>query len=257
MDKLNEHTDKIACQTCHIPEYARNDIGTEMSWDWSQATVMGPNGKPTSRKDSAGRRAFDSKKGAWVWESYVIPEYRWYNGVSTYKVIGDKIDPTKVVQINDVGGSPNAPDSRIWPTKVHRGKQPYDTVNNVLTVQHTAGEDDTALWHNYDWGKAITTGMKAAGLPFSGKYGFVSTEMTWPITHMVAPKGDALTCAQCHSKNGRLKGIEGVYMPSRDSNPWIDWLGWLAVAAATAGVALHALLRVWAHQRNLKEQKNA
>ncbi len=257
MDKLNDHTDKIACQTCHIPEYARNDIGTEMSWDWSQATVMGPNGKPTARKDSAGRRAFDSKKGAWVWEAYVIPEYRWYNGVSTYKVIGDKIDPTKVVQINDVGGSPNAPDSRIWPTKVHRGKQPYDTVNNVLTVQHTAGEDDTALWHNYDWGKAITTGMKAAGLPFSGKYGFVSTEMTWPITHMVAPKGDALTCAQCHSTHGRLKDIQGVYMPSRDSNPWIDWLGWLAVAAATAGVTLHALLRVWAHKRHLKEQKNA
>ena len=130
MARLNQHTDKLACQTCHIPEYARDEIGTELSWDWSQATIMGPDGKPTSRKDSAGRRAFDSKKGAWVWDSYVIPEYRWFNGVSTYKVIGDKIDPSKTVQINEVGGSPNDPDSRIWPTKVHRGKQPYDKVNN-------------------------------------------------------------------------------------------------------------------------------
>jgi octaheme c-type cytochrome (tetrathionate reductase family) len=245
MDILNLHTDKIACQTCHIPQYARDEVGTESSWDWSQATIMGPDGKPTSSKDSAGRRKFDSKKGAWVWDSYVIPEYRWYNGVSTYKVIGDKIDPSKTVQINDVGGSPNDPDSRIWPTKVHRGKQPYDKVNNYLTVQHTAGEDDTALWHNFDWQKAIGTGMKAAGLKYSGEYGFVNTEMTWPITHMVAPKHDALSCAQCHSNNGRMKGIEGVYMPSRDSNRLVDFVGWTLVVLSLIGIMIHGGLRIY------------
>ena len=249
MARLNQHTDKVACQTCHIPEYARDDIGTEMSWDWSQATVMGPDGKPISRKDSAGRRAFDSKKGAWVWDSFVVPEYRWFNGVSVYKVIGDKIDPSQTVQINEVGGSANDPDSRIWPTKVHRGKQPYDKVNKVLTVQHTAGEDDTALWQNYDWQKAIATGMKAAGLPYSGDYGFVSTEMTWPITHMVAPKEDALTCAQCHSKDGRLKGIQGVYMPSRDGNALLDTVGWTLALLTLIGVLLHGAVRIYAHKR--------
>jgi octaheme c-type cytochrome (tetrathionate reductase family) len=249
MARLNQHTDKVACQTCHIPEYARDDIGTEMSWDWSQATVMGPDGKPTSRKDSAGRRAFDSKKGAWVWDSFVVPEYRWFNGVSVYKVIGDKIDPSQTVQINEVGGSANDPDSRIWPTKVHRGKQPYDKVNKVLTVQHTAGEDDTALWQNYDWQKAITTGMKAAGLPYSGEYGFVITEMTWPITHMVAPKADALSCAQCHSKDGRLKGIQGVYMPSRDGNALLDTVGWALALLTLIGVMLHGAVRIYAHKK--------
>ncbi|MDP1635017.1 MAG: tetrathionate reductase family octaheme c-type cytochrome [Gallionellaceae bacterium] len=242
---LNQHTDKLACQTCHIPEYARNEIGTEASWDWSQATVMGPDGKPMVSKDSAGRRKFDTKKGTWVWDSYIIPEYRWYNGVSTYKVIGDKIDPSKTVQINDVGGGPNDADSRIWPTKVHRGKQPYDKVNNYLTVQHTAGEDHTALWHNYDWQKAIGAGMKAAKLPYSGEYGFVDTEMTWPITHMVAPKHDALSCAQCHSKNGRLDGIEGVYLPSRDSSKWLDMIGWTLVLLSLIGVLIHGGLRIY------------
>ncbi|MDO9054527.1 MAG: tetrathionate reductase family octaheme c-type cytochrome [Gallionella sp.] len=244
MSKLNQHTAKIACQTCHIPEYARNDIGTELSWDWSKATVMDEDGKPFVRKDSAGRRAFDSKKGAWVWDSYVIPEYRWLNGVSTYKVIGDKIDPGKTVQINEVGGSPDDPDSRIWPTKVHRGKQPYDTVNNTLTVQHTGGEDDTALWHNYDWQKAIRAGMKAANLPYSGKYDFVSTELTWPITHMVAPKEDALSCTQCHSKNGRLKDIQGVYMPSRDGNRLLDMAGWALALLTLIGVLIHGGIRI-------------
>ena len=246
---LNQHTDKLACQTCHIPEYARNQIGTESSWDWSLATQMGPDGKPMAYKDSAGRRAFDSKKGKWEWDSYVMPEYRWYNGYSDYKVIGDKIDPSKTVHINEVGGSPNDPDSRIWPVKVHRGKQPYDKVNNYLTVQHTAGEDHTALWHNYDWQKAIAAGMKAAKLPYSGEFGFVDTAMTWPITHMVAPKGDALSCAQCHSKNGRLKDIEGVYMPARDSNRWLDLIGWTLVVLTLFGVLMHGVLRLYASKK--------
>ncbi len=250
MAKLNEHTSKIACQTCHIPEFARNDIGTERSWDWSTATTMGPDGKPVVRKDSAGRRAFDSKKGTWVWESYVIPEYRWFNGASKYQVIGDKIDPSKTVQINEVGGSANDPDSRIWPTNVHRGKQPYDKVNLTLTIQHTGGEDDTALWHNYDWQKAIGAGMKAAGLPYSGQYDFVETEQTWPITHMVAPKGSALTCAQCHSENGRLKDVKGIYMPGRgDNNKLLDMAGWILSLLTLLGVLAHGAGRIYMNYR--------
>jgi octaheme c-type cytochrome (tetrathionate reductase family) len=249
MTKLNQHTDKIACQTCHIPAVARNEIGTELSWDWSDATKMGPDGKPLLRMDSAGRRAFDSRKGSFVWDSYVIPEYRWFNGIAKYKVIGDKIDPTQTVQINEFGGSANDPESRIWPVKVHRGKQPYDKINLTLTLQHTGGEDDTALWHNYDWQKAITTGMKAGGLPYSGEFGFVSTEHTWPITHMVAPKGDALSCAQCHSKNGRLKDVEGVYIPARDGSKVLDILGWTLALLALMGVFVHGGIRIIAAKR--------
>jgi octaheme c-type cytochrome (tetrathionate reductase family) len=252
MARLNEHTEKIACQTCHIPEFARDSIGTERSWDWSQATTMGPDGKPFVKKDSGGRRAFDSKKGAWVWETYVIPEYRWFNGQSRFKVIGDKIDPTKIVRINEVGGGPNDPDSRIWPTNVHRGKQPYDKVNNYLTLQHTGGEDDTALWHNYDWQKAITAGMKAGGLPYSGEFGFVETEQTWPITHMVAPKGDALTCAQCHDAKtgGRLKDVKGIYMPGRgDNNKLLDMGGWAIALLTLIGVLIHGAGRIYMSKR--------
>ncbi|MDD5250431.1 MAG: tetrathionate reductase family octaheme c-type cytochrome [Rhodocyclaceae bacterium] len=242
--KLNDHARKVACQTCHIPEYARDAIGTELSWDWSQATKMGADGKPVAAKDSAGRRAFDSKKGAWVWDSYVVPEYRWFNGEFAYKTLGDKIDPSATVEINHPGGSPAAADSRIWPLKIHRGKQAYDTENNILIVAHTAGEDDTALWHNYDWQKAIGTGMKAAGLPYSGKYGFVSTEMSWPITHMVAPKGDALACHQCHSENGRLQGVAGVYLPGRDRPRMLDMIGWTIVALSLGGSMMHGILCV-------------
>jgi hypothetical protein len=34
--RLNKHTSRIACQTCHIPEFARK-LPTKMIWDWSKA----------------------------------------------------------------------------------------------------------------------------------------------------------------------------------------------------------------------------
>lgn len=244
MERLNSHTDKLACQTCHIPEYARSAIGTERVWDWSTATTMGPDGKPLVIKDSAGRRSFDSKKGNFRWDSFLIPEYRWFNGTMTYKLLGDKIDPSDVVSINRPEGAPREPGARIWPFNVHRGKQAYDPELKNLLVVHTAGEDDTALWHNFDWPKAIKTGMQTAGLPWSGKYEFVSTEMSWPITHMVAPKGDAVTCAQCHQDEGRLKGVDGIWMPGRDRNALIDTLGWAIVGLALLGTLIHGAIRV-------------
>lgn len=246
-ERLNTHSNKLACQTCHIPEYARDSVGTEKSWDWSTATKMGPDGKPLFTKDSAGRRSFDSKKGNFAWDSYLVPEYRWFNGHVSYKTKGDKIDPSQMVEINHLDGAPGDKDSRIWPFKIHRGKQAYDTENNMLLVVHTAGEDDTALWRNYDWQKAIDVGMKTAGLPYSGKYGFVSTEMSWPITHMVAPKTDALGCAQCHSDKSRLDGVSGIYLPGRDHSNLLDSVGWAVVLLSLLGVLIHGGTRVYFH----------
>lgn len=252
MAKLDQHTDKIACPTCHVPEFARGGISTKMSWDWSTATKRDGEGKPLQIKDSSGRPAYDAKKGDFVWEKDVIPEYRWFNGKSNYIVMGDKIDPGKVVEINRFQGGPNDADSRIWPMKVHRGQQPYDTENKTLAVMHTFGNDDTALWTNYDMPKAIAEGMRVAGLPYSGKFAYVKTEMSWPITHMVAPKEDALTCAHCHKPGGRLDQVEGIYIPGRDQNRLLDAAGFGIALLALLGVLGHGGLRYLAYRRNGK-----
>ncbi len=243
MSRLNDHTDKIACQTCHIPEYARGQP-TKMSWDWSTAGKLTPEGKPFKVQGSDGHDSYDSKKGNFTWESHVIPEYIWFNGKVDYTLSDTKLDPTKVVQINRFEGSPNDGKSLIWPVKVFHGQQPYDTVNKTLIVPHTFGADESAYWTNFDWDKSLAEGMKVAGIPFSGKYGFVKTEMSWPITHMVAPKADALSCAQCHSKHGRLKGVQGIYMPGRDSNKLLDILGWGIALLALIGVLIHGGIRI-------------
>jgi hypothetical protein len=251
MAKLNEHTDVIACQTCHIPEYARGQA-TKMTWDWSTAGKLSPEGKPFTIKDSSGHSSYDSKKGDFTWESHVIPEYIWFNGKVNYTLSDTKLDPSKVVKINSFEGSPTDGKSMIWPVKVFRGKQPYDEVNKILVAPHTFGNDDTSYWSNFDWDKSLEAGMKAANMPYSGKYGFVKTEMSWPITHMVAPKADALTCDQCHDAKtgGRLKNVKGIYMPGRgDNNKWLDMGGWALALLTLIGVLLHGAGRIYTHRK--------
>ena len=243
--KLNHHTDKVACQTCHIPAIARGGIATKMTWDWSTAGKLTPEGKPIIKKDEKGRVIYDSKKGDFTLGENVTPEYAWFNGKVTYTLLGDKIDKNEgVTHINKMGGSASDGQSLIWPMKVFRGSQPYDVENKTLVTPHTAGNDDTAYWKNFGWEKAIDTGMKASGTPFSGKVDFIKTDMSWPITHMVAPKEKAVACNECHAKGGRLDKIEGIYIPGRDANSLVNLLGWLAVGGTLAGVSLHGLIRI-------------
>ena len=242
--KLNDHASNIACETCHIPSYARGGLATKMSWDWSTAGKMDENGKPFTVKDEDGHVIYDSRKGDFTMGENVVPEYIWFNGTVRYTLITDKIDPTQVVQVNSFEGSPTDGRSMIYPVKVHRGKQPYDTVHNTLVTPHTAGRDEYAYWHNFDWDKSLASGMAIVGAPFSGEFDFVETEMRWPINHMVAPKEDALACADCHSTQGRLQNIQGIYMPGRDANPYLNFFGWAAVLLALIGVLIHGALRI-------------
>ena len=202
---LNQHAQKVACQTCHIPEFARGDIPTKMTWDWSKAGQLTDEGKPVVVKDETGHVVYDGQKGEFTYEENVIPEYVWFNGQVEYTLAGDKIDSTTIVSINKFLGDMEDPNARIWPVKRFQAVQPYDTVNNILVIPHLFGKDESAYWGNYDWGKAISFGMDYAGLPYSGEYGFVESEMYWPITHMVAPASEALACQDCHTANdGRL-----------------------------------------------------
>jgi octaheme c-type cytochrome (tetrathionate reductase family) len=248
-DRLNTHTDKIACQTCHIPQYARAQP-TKMTWDWSTAGKLSPEGKRMQIKDASGTHdRYDSIKGDFTYESDVVPEYAWINGKVKYTLLGDPVDTEGVTKINEYFGSATDGESRIWPLKVFRGKQPYDLETKSLLVPHTAvgyGEkDDSAFWQNFKWEAALKAGAQAVDRPFGGKFDFVKTEMSWPITHMVAPKADALTCTQCHAKEGRLHAVKGVYLPRRDANGLLDLIGWLLVLGTLVGVAIHGGIRVY------------
>jgi octaheme c-type cytochrome (tetrathionate reductase family) len=239
--KLNDHTDKLACQTCHIPQYSRGEYASKEWWDWSAAGQLKADNTPLSKVDARDHEIYNSKKGDFRWEDNVTPEYVWFNGTVNYTLLGDKIDPANIVPINRFDGSADDPNARIWPVKVMRGKQPYDMDNLTLAVPHTVGKD--GFWKTFEWGPALAQGMAASDVPFSGKFGFVETRMTWPITHMVAPKEQALDCISCHAKGGRLEGVPGLYIPGRDSLPLLDIAGYALLALTFAGTLLHGVMR--------------
>lgn len=248
--KLNEHTNKVACVTCHIPEFARGGRKTKMWWDWSTAGRKDADGKPILEKDADGYPTYDFKKGHFKWEADVQPEYYWFDGDIRYTLFGERIDDSAVVPINKIEGSYDDANSRIWPFKVMRGRQPYDKEQMILGLPHLFGKDEDAYWKSFSWDKALKAGLKARGKEYSGKHGFVETEYYWPVTHMVAPKEGAVSCDSCHSRSGRLQNLTGFYMPGRDKNSLLDTIGWLAVFGTLGGVSLHGLGRlVFARRR--------
>ena len=198
-DRLNLHTDAVACQTCHIPNIALKDP-TKVFWDWSTAGQ--------DRGDD--HYTYLKIKGSFVYERNYTPVYLWFNGNLSYRyLLGDKMDPSKPTLIDQPAGNINDLKSKIFPFKLHVAKQPYDTVNNILLQPRTGGGGNGGggFWETFDWLSALALGAQDTGLPFSGQYGFAETWMYWPTTHMVQPKENALQCDACHSDNGRLDWI--------------------------------------------------
>ncbi len=190
-ERINAHTDTVACQTCHIPEGATRDA-TKMYWDWSTAGQDLPENPHEYLKI----------KGSFIYEDNFIPEYYWFNGNADRYILGDKINPDKPTLINPPLGDITDPEAKIWPFKVHRAKQIYDPNYNILLQPKTVGEG--GYWTEFDWNLAAKLGAEASGIPYSGEYDFTETWMYWPLSHLVQPKEAALQCSDCHSDNGRM-----------------------------------------------------
>ncbi len=250
---LNQHNLRVACQTCHIPVYAKAN-GTKMVWDWSTAGVLDENGEAKHENDADGNHNYLSIKGTFVYDDHVKPEYFWFNGTANHQLITDRID-TVPVQMNTLYGAYNdkglrqkstAP-SKIWPVKVHRGKQIYDPENMTLIQPKlwSPNSGDSAYWLDFNWDDAAAAGMNYLGLPYSGSYDFIETEMYWPLNHMVAPREQSLTCVDCHTRgNGRLANLDDFYLPGRDFNKYLDLSGFSMIAFILLFVFAHGMLRV-------------
>ncbi len=195
--KLNAHMKTIACETCHIPVVSKK-YPTKTWWDWTTAGDK----KKKVEKDKNGKPLYSWKKGSFKWEKNLKPEYFWYDGSSDYYLLGEKIkDPKKILTFNRLNGSIKDPKSRIAPFKVMRGIQFYDPETGFLLVPKLFGKG--GYWKTLDWKDSFGKGMKSVGLKFSGKFAPITTEMYWPLDHMVAPKKKALKCSACHAGEGK------------------------------------------------------
>ncbi len=240
---LNLHSARVDCQTCHIPEYAKVSA-TKMSWDWSTAGKLNPDGSMVVKKDSMGNIIYHSMKGDFTWAKNVEPEYRWFNGIADHYVLGDPVNPNETLNMNPLQGSYADKRSKIIPVKVHRANIIYDVQNEYLINPHLFGKDSTAFWTHFDWHKAAKAGAEATGLAYSGEYGFIASEMTWPINHMVAPREQSLTCIECHDSNGRLSELNDFYLIGRDRHAMLDRIGIGIILLSLIGVTIHSIIRI-------------
>lgn len=254
---LNEHTYKVACQSCHIPRYARVNK-TKVYWDWSTAGKL-QNGEPIEEKDSAGYDTYLSIKGSFRWDRDLVPEYVWANGTATHYLLGDTI-AVEPLRLNALRGNYADPDAKIIPVKIARSRQPMDKKYKWIIEPKlfAAKKGEGGYWQDFDWSTASREGMAIAGKPFSGELGFVETEMVWPVNHMVAPKSQAVACGECHTRNtSRLAGLTDFYLPGRDRSGVVDGIGNAAIFLALAGVGIHGALRIRARRRDRKETSQA
>lgn len=190
-ERINGHTGAVACQTCHIPEVAIREA-TKMHWDWSAAGQ-------DLEEDS---HAYLKIKGSFEYEKGLRPEYYWFNGEANRYLLGDKIDPSAPTAINMPRGGIADATARIWPFKVHRGNQIYDTQHKHFLVPKAIGEGGYRT--EFDWDRAVRLGSVSAGIEYSGEYGFAPTEMYWPLSHMVTDRTNVLQCRDCHDEGGLM-----------------------------------------------------
>ncbi|MEJ2535358.1 MAG: tetrathionate reductase family octaheme c-type cytochrome, partial [Gammaproteobacteria bacterium] len=201
--------DRLACQTCHLPAFARN-TATKVEWYWESA---GDTEREVITDPETGKPDYDWRKGDFVWKKNVRPVLRWYNGKwnrkfagvnDTYDVAATKEDP---IDLASPVATWKDPDAMIRPFKLMVGNQPVDTGNKRVAIPHlfgTAGGPNP-YWGKLDWDLALQDGAAYTGIPYSGEYGFGYTEMLLTVNHQIAPAENALGagglgegCVDCH-----------------------------------------------------------
>ena len=198
---LNNHLAAVACQTCHIPFFAKAQA-TKMSWKWSDV------GKDIKAEEQFDKETFVKKKGSFTWGMQVKPAYAWSNGQIERYMVGDKIkDPGKPVIMSRPAGDIKDKTAKIYPYKLYTGNQPMDTKFKYLSIF----QQYKSLWDDYNWDKALKAGAEGAGLPYSGKYQFVNTVTYIAVEHEVSPREETLQCGECHMGGTRMNWKELGY----------------------------------------------
>jgi hypothetical protein len=186
---LDDHVRTIACETCHIPSYART-TPTLLRRDFSAAGEDRP-----EELDRYGMPTYDRRFGTLSWGMNQAPAYLWFDGTRHATVVGDRIDPRKGVVLNAPSGDRRDPAARIFPFKAHTAVQPYDAESRVLAIPKLSAE----YWVDFRWERAISDGMKEADLAYSGRFAWVETTLYTGIHHGVVPAPMAIGCTDCHS----------------------------------------------------------
>ena len=192
-DKIHNHVARVACQSCHIPSYAKVPTETHRDWrihhDETLADGVSGPGHPHTEKTAD-----------------LIPVYQFWNRLSdnvlleddareTYDPTGNGTYPTSrpVGSVDDIG-------SRIFPFKYKTATQPKTTSDHRLIALDTF----EYLKVSGNVATAIEKGLVNMGYPANETYEWVVTDTYQLLNHGIEPSSGALRCNDCHGSSGRM-----------------------------------------------------
>ncbi len=191
-EREKRHLGKVACQSCHIPTFARA-VSTDMLRDFRSAEV-----NPRGLYEPVITR-----------QSNVIPVYAFWNGESGFYNFRDPASDGETLAWPL--GSIN--DGKLYPFKLHQAIQPqHPQTLAILPVK--AG----ILFQTGNIDQAIRVGAQETGFDLSQGYTFVNTQRYMGIFHEMPPAGGALKCDACHKATDRVNFSALGYDPKTTRN---------------------------------------
>ena len=196
---VNRHVGRVACQTCHISAYARNATDTaatettEVNRNWQVPEFNAP----LNRYEPTITRGGDLK-----------PAYRFWNGTSWNYSLKEPVwmdTATGAYATSRPEGAINDSLSKLYPFKYKKALQPVaDSLAMLIAL-------DTAVYFangNYD--AAVKAGLVNMGYPNTTPYRTAESDTFQLITHEVRPRGNALTCTQCHTATATQMNLKDL-----------------------------------------------
>jgi hypothetical protein len=195
---IDRHTARVACQTCHIPIYAKDASdtaateATEVHRTWLDSHSPAPPFHPIMDK-----------------QNDLVPEYRFWNRLSFNALLGDVavIDPkTGRYPTSRPMGDVADPDAKLYAFKYKTAQQPIAASTGQLIAL-----DTSVFFATADPDAAIRQGLANMGLDSNEAYDWVETDTFQMLNHEVSPSDQALECNDCHGSTARmdLKGELG------------------------------------------------
>jgi len=196
---VNRHVNRVACQTCHIQTYARNatDTAATESTEVYRTWMIPEWSAALNRWEPLITRGSDLK-----------PEYTFWNGTSWNYSLNETARyeaASGTYPTSRPEGDINGPGSVLYPFKYKKAFQPFAESLGILVALDTAVYFSTG-----DYDQAVKAGLSNMGYPDTTPYQSVDTDTYQLITHEVMPKGNALSCAQCHTSTATQMNLKDM-----------------------------------------------
>ena len=186
------HLGRVACQTCHIAEYAKNASDTAAT----EATETHRTWLSSHSSSAPYHPAADKLND-------IKPVYRFWNGASKSYLLGETaaIDPVtgRYPTSRPIGHVSN-PDAKLYAFKYKTAEQPITNDSSHLIALAT-----DVFFATGDAQAATEQGLANMGLPTSTPYSWIETDTLQMLNHQVGDEDAALGCDDCHgTNNGRI-----------------------------------------------------